>query len=400
MKITKVDIYLLDAGAQKASRRPIVCRIHTDEGIYGDGEAGVAYGSGSNAAFGMIKDLAPLIIGKDPMNVEPIWESLLKTTFWGQGGGTIVFSGISALDIALMDIKGKALGVPCYQLLGGKYRDELRCYASQLQFGWTSKIGPYGKTEDYVMITEHALSQGYDAIKIDFTMIDKNGTALPKHKVEGILDFDFMNMVDERMGAIRNSCGYNFDIIVENHCRTDAWGAIAIGELCDKYRCFAYEEVTTMLNPELHRVVREKVRTPIAAGERIYSRWGYMSFLKDYSVQLIQPDVCNCGGLSEAKKICDLAQVFDATVQVHVAGAPISTAAALHVEAAIPNFCIHEHHFRSTQEAITKLCKYDYQPVNGIYKIPDLPGLGQEISDFAIKTALAHEVIDSPGGGM
>ena len=91
MKITKVDIYLLDAGVQKASRRPIVCRVHTDECIYGDGEAGVAYGSGANAAFGMIKDLAPLIIGKDPMNVEPIWESLLKTTFWGQGAGPLSF---------------------------------------------------------------------------------------------------------------------------------------------------------------------------------------------------------------------------------------------------------------------------------------------------------------------
>jgi L-alanine-DL-glutamate epimerase-like enolase superfamily enzyme len=400
MKITKVDIYLLDAGDQRASRKPIVCRVHTDEGIYGDGEAGVAYGSGASAAFGMIKDLATLLIGKDPMNVGPAWDTLFKHTFWGQGGGTIVFSGISALDVALMDIKGKALNIPCYQLLGGKYRDELRCYASQLQFGWTSKIGPYGKVEDYIMITEHALSEGYDAIKIDFTMYDKNAARWPKEKVEGILSFDTISLIEERMAGIRNSCGYGFDIIVENHCRTDAPGAIAIGELCDKYKVFAYEEVTTMLYPEVHRMVREKVKTPIAAGERIYSRWGYMNFFKDNSIQLIQPDVCNCGGLSEAKKICDLAQIFDVTVQAHCAGAPISTAAALHLEAAIPNFCIHEHHFRSTQEALTVLCKYDYQPVNGKYHVPDLPGIGQELSDYAIKTALAHDVVDTPSVGM
>ncbi len=131
MKITQVEVYLLDAGEQSKSRKPIVCRVHTDEGIYGGGEAGVAYGSGANAAFGIIKDLAPLLIGRDPMNVEPAWETLFKSTFWGQGGGTIVFAGMSALNIALMDIKGKALNVPCYQLLGGKYRDEVRCYASQ-----------------------------------------------------------------------------------------------------------------------------------------------------------------------------------------------------------------------------------------------------------------------------
>ncbi|MBU0992395.1 MAG: mandelate racemase/muconate lactonizing enzyme family protein [Proteobacteria bacterium] len=392
MKITKVDIYLLDAGDQRHARKPIVCRVHTDQGIYGDGEAGVAYGAGANAAFGMIRDLADLIIGDDPMDIDPVWEKLFKTTFWGQGGGAIVFSGISALNIALMDIKGKALNIPCYQLLGGKFRNELRCYASQLQFGWTSKSGPYGKTKDYVMITEHALSEGYDAVKIDFTSVGRDGTPLPHEQFHGILSHDTINLVEERMRAIRDALGYNFDLIVENHCRTDASSAIAIGQLCDEFKVFAYEEVTTMLNPSMHRVVREKVNTPIAAGERIYSRWGYINFFRDNSVQLIQPDVCNCGGLSEAKKICDLAQVFDVTVQAHVAGAPISTAGALQLEAAIPNFCIHEHHFRSTQEAISVLCKYDWQPVNGKYQIPDLPGLGQEISDFAIKTALAHHV--------
>lgn len=130
MKITQVDVCMLDAGAQKASWRPICCRIYTDEGIYyGDGEAGVAYGVGATAAFGIVQDLAVYIIGKDPMKTEAIWEDLFKTTFWGQGGGTIVFSGLSAIDIALMDIKGKALGVPVYQILGGKTRDELRAYA-------------------------------------------------------------------------------------------------------------------------------------------------------------------------------------------------------------------------------------------------------------------------------
>lgn len=400
MKINKVDVYMLDATTQRASRRPIICRITTDEGIYGDGEAGIALGTGAPAAFGMVQDLSRLIIGMDPLNIEQIWNRLFKSSFWGMGGGPIVFAGISAIDIALLDIKGKALGVPIYQLLGGKFRDELRTYASQLQFGWTSRIGPFGKAEDYVMIVQHALSEGYDAVKIDFTQIGVDGERLPKSTAEGILSRQMMKMIDERLSLIRKECGYDFDMIVENHCRTDAISAVMIGELCDKYGVFALEEPVIPLNPDMHKVVREKIKTPIASGERIFGRWSFMNFFKENAIQLAQPDICNCGGLSEGKKICDLASIFDVTVQAHCAGSPISTAAALHLEAAIPNFCIHEHHFRSTQEALTVLCKYDYQPKNGKYKVPDLPGLGQEMSQRAIDTALMHVVVDTYVKGL
>jgi L-alanine-DL-glutamate epimerase-like enolase superfamily enzyme len=400
MKITKIDVYMLDASEQRGHRKPVIARIHTDEGIYGDGEAGIALGTGATGAFGMVQDLAALIIGMDPMNVEPLWERLMKASFWGQGGGAIVFAGISALDIALLDIKGKALGVPVYQLLGGKYRSELRTYASQLQFGWTTKIGPYGSPEDYVMITQHALSEGYDAVKIDFTQIAPDGTRIPKREVEGIPARQYIAMIESRMEAIRRECGYDFDLIVENHCRTDAVSAVIVGELCDKYKAFAYEEPTTPLNPDMHKYVHEKIRTPIASGERIFSRWGFMNYFKENAVQLIQPDICNCGGLSEAKRICEMATCFDVTVQAHCAGSPISTAAALQLEAAISNFCIHEHHFRSTQPALTALCKYDYQPYGGKYTVPELPGLGQEMSPFAMENAIMHVTVDTYAKGL
>lgn len=393
MKITKVDVYLLDAGTQRASRRPVVCRIQTDEGIYGDGEAGIAYGVGSLAAFSMVQDLCRLIIGKDPFQVEAIWEQLFRNSFWLQGGGAIEFAGLSAIDIALMDIKGKALGVPVYELIGGKHQDKLRCYASQLQFGWTSEMGPYGKKEDYVRIVKHAMSEGYDAVKIDFTMFDRDAKSIHTSRCTGLIDRDFFDMIEERLVAIREQCG-NIDIIVENHCRTDINAALRIGELCDKYEIYAYEESVTPLNIGLHKTLRQKLRTPLADGERIYSRWGYVNFFKDNSIQLIQPDACNCGGITETKKVCDMAHAFDIVVQVHVAGGPISTAASLQIEAAIPNFCIHEHHFRSTQKDIAVLGKYDYQPENGYYAVPDLPGIGQEISEYAIKTALQKTTVE------
>jgi len=398
MKITKVDVYMLDAGEQRNSRRPICCRIHTDEGIYGDGEAGIAFDYSAPAGIGMIKDLSRLIIGEDPMRIDYIWEKLLKYSFWGQGAGPVLYSGMSAIDIALTDIKGKALHIPCYELLGGKFRSELRCYASQLQFGWTTMIGPFGKKEDYVKVTKHAMSEGYDAVKIDFTMYDRDGKYIPRlvngnATCEGFISRDFYKMVEERLEAIREECP-DVDIIVENHGRTDTTSAIRLGQLCDKYDCYAYEEPTMLQNVDFQREVRSRVNTPIGSGERIYTRWGFLNFFRTNSIQLVQPDACNCGGMSETKKICDMAHAFDIKAQIHCAGSPISTAAALHLSAAITNFAIYEHHFRSTQPAITVLGKYDYQPQNGIYKVPDLPGLGQELSDYAIKTALEHVTIE------
>mgnify|MGYP002309481529 CR=1 FL=1 len=394
MKITKVDVLHLKTNLKNGHWRPIVCRIYTDEGIYGDGEAALAYGESQIAAFGIVQNFAKLIIGMDPLQHEVIWDKLYRTTFWGQNGGPVIFAGISAIDIALWDIKGKYYKAPVYQLLGGKCRDELRCYASQLQFGWTTKIGPWGSDKEYVDIVRHAVSEGYDAVKIDFTTYDENAKKIPHLSKEGFPDRSLYKRIESRMAAIREEFP-DIDIIVENHCQTDLTSAIRIGELCDKYDMMAYEEPVTMLNPDMMKELRQRIRTPLAAGERIYSRWGYYNFLKNNSIQLIQPDACNCGGITELKKIADMAHVFDARVQVHVAGAVITNAASIQLEAAIPNFGIHEHHFRTTQECINKLGKYDMQPVNGKYIIPDRPGLGQELSDFAIETALMHtEVTD------
>ena len=237
-------------------------------------------------------------------------------------------------------------------------------------------------------------------MKIDFTQIGPDATHLPKSECEGIPTRKFIDMVEARMKAVRDNCGWDFDMIVENHCRTDAISAVIIGELCDKYKAMALEEPTIPMNPMMHKAVHDKIKTPIASGERIFGRWHYMNNFMENNVQLLQPDVCNCGGLTEAKKICDMGQVFDVTVQAHCAGSPISTAAALHLEAAIPNFCIHEHHFRSTQPSLTVLCKYDYQPERGVYTVPELPGLGQEMSQFGMDTALMHVVVDRDERGL
>ena len=397
MKITKIDIFMEDLPVEqfkKGTWCPILCRVYTDEGIYGDGEAALAYGNAQNAAFGMVKDLAKLVIGMDPLDNEVIWDKLYKSTFWGQNGGPVVFAGISALDIALWDIKGKAFNVPVYKLLGGKRRDNLRCYASQLQFGWSDHGEVMASTEDYVNVCKKAVDEGYDAVKIDFFTFDRDGRAFDKmEEMQRLLKPYYVQLVEERVAACREAVGPNVDIIMENHSRPDAQSAIQLGRAVQKYNIFYFEEPNTP-TPKMNKFISDRLDMPIAQGERIYTRWQYAPYFENNSVQVIQPDMGNTGGITETKKICDMAYVYDVSVQIHVCAGPISTAAALHMECAIPNFVIHEHHRNCLYEANRKLAIYDYQPVNGKYKVPDLPGLGNEHSEYALTHYSAKETIE------
>lgn len=395
MKITSIDIIDVANEFQSAVNkwRPIVVRINTDEGISGYGEVGLAYGVGASAGFGMAKDLARIVVGMDPLKNEAIWDKMQKKTFWGQGGGTVVSAGMSGIDIALWDIKGKALKVPIYQLLGGKTRNKIRTYASQLQFGWgvgkdkSMLIEP----KQYADIALAAVAEGYDAIKVDPIGMDEKGNWNQKD-LTGVLSAKTLSLAYNRLKAMREAVGCDVDIIVEMHSFTDTTAAIQFGRIIEDLGVFYYEEPVMPLNPKQMKKIADNVRIPIAAGERIYTRWGYRPFFEDGSLDVIQPDIGLCAGLTETKKVCDMAHVYDVTVQIHVCGGPIATAAALHIEAAIPNFIIHELHRYALLDANTKTCKYNYMPKNGMYEVPELPGLGQELTEETIRASVVETV--------
>ena len=389
MKITKVTVmhvHNIKTDPAEAGQRPILLRIDTDEGIYGVGEVGMAYGTGGTAAVGVVQDYAAKIIGMNPMDTERIWEKLLKTTFWGQGGGTVIFGGMSGIDIALWDIKGKALGVPVYQLLGGKCRDDLRTYASQIQLAWAPKREICKLPEDFAKQARIAVEDGYDAIKVDVLQFDEEGVS-GGYWLEGPLRQKVIRVGVSRVAAIRDAVGPDVDILIENHGHTDTVAGIQFAKAIEPYNIFFYEELNSPLNPAMSKVAREKINIPIAAGERIYTRWGYVPFFEDHSVDVIQPDLGICGGITECKKICDMAHAYDITCQVHVAGTGVAGAASLHVETAIPNFCIHEHHQKALMKEYIELCEYNYQPVNGRFHVPELPGIGQDLTDTVYKNS-------------
>lgn len=392
MKISSVDLLKLKTeGAGPV--RPIICKINTDEGIYGLGEAGVAIVTGAYGAYELLKDYAKRLIGMNPLHHEVIWEKLYKDTFWAQGNGAIIMAAISAVDTALWDIKGKKYGVPVYELLGGKQRDKLRTYASQLQFGWgLTEYDRRGCIEKYEAACRTAKEQGYTAVKVNFFEQRKTGPNVNYLDTTGFLSAEIMHTAEERIAKTREIMGPDADIILENHAMTDANSAIQFAKMAEKYHIMFLEEPATPLNHKVFEKIASKTSIPLATGERTFTRWGFRPLIESGCISVAQPDIGNCGGITECKKICDMAHVYDIGIQTHVCSSPISVAVSLQLEAAIPNFVIHEHHAGNTLPGITCLGKYDYQPKDGYFDVPELPGIGQDLSDYAISTAVSETV--------
>ena len=385
MKVSSVEIIVTQT-EEFPSWHPVIVRVNPDEGISGLGEVGLAYGTGYAAGAAMAKNLAEnFIIGADPMKIERTWEAMFRSSFWGLGGGPVVYGGMSGFDIAFWDIKGKALKQPIYQLLGGKTNDRLRAYASQMQFGWgpTKPVLAATKPEEYAEETRSALAEGYDAVKVNPLSINENGKRVWEHLK--IIPNDLMKLIYARMKAIREAAGPNVDIILETHSMLSGTAAIQVGRALYELDIMYHEETNAPLNPEVMKKVAQNSKIPLASGERIYTRWGFRPFIEGQILSVVQPDLCLVGGITEGKKIADYANVYDITVQVHTCGSPITTAAALHLETVIPNFIIHEHNWQAIKDYNTRLCQQDYQPVKGYYSVPQLPGLGLDLNEEAIK---------------
>ena len=194
-----------------------------------------------------------------------------------------------------------------------------------------------------------------------------------------------MRLFGNRLRAIRDAVGEDVDIIFESHSLMGAASAIQMGRIVEEVGCMFYEEPVNYLNSAVHKKVADNVNVPIAGGERLYHRWDARPYFEDQSIDVLQPDIGLCGGFTEAKKVCDYADVYDIRIQAHVCGGPVATAASLHLETAIPNFLIHEHHTYAIKDWNRELCLQDPQPIKGFFQVTETPGIGIELNDAVVK---------------
>jgi len=374
MKIVEVEIFDVKLRPTDATNwNPVIVRIKTDEGVDGVGEVALAYGVGSAAGFGMVRNLAEkFLIGADPFRIEQLWDTMYRKTFWGQGGGPVVFGGMSAIDEALWDIKGKALGVPVYELLGGKCWDKLRVYANAWYQGCNSP-------ESYAEAALKVVADGYTAMKFDPFAVRPDGVwDYPKRA----LSRERADLAFRRVKAVREAVGPDVDILIEVHGNLGTTSAIKMGKRLEALDPFFYEEPVDALNVDCMRKVSENVDIPIAAGERLYTRYGFRQYIEHQVIDILQPDVGLAGGISETKKIATYAETYNLHVQPHNCAGPIATAAAVQVDACIPNFIIQELFPYRTSD-FYRLVKEDLdtKAVKGYLEVPTAPGLGVEVDD-------------------
>jgi galactonate dehydratase len=349
MRITDVKTYLMHANVTDSSgwraRNWLFIKIFTDEGIYGVGE-----GSGwPRVVETAIHDLKPLLIGEDPFRIEQLWQKLF-VAMMGHGMTGVVGGGaLAAIDMALWDIKGKALGVPVYELLGGKLRDSVRLYAHA-----------------------HTPERAQELVDRGFGAFKTGGVTDPLAKIE----------------AMRAALGPDIDLMVDIH--GPPWlttaDAIRMGQALEEFDLLFYEDPVAPENIEAIARVSAAVNLPIAAGERHAHIWGVRELIEREVIDVVQPDTGRAGGLMQMKKIAAMAEAHYITFAPHDGSlGPVAEMAAVHLCATLPNFLILEH----LEDDVPQ--RYEVmqpQPtiVNGFMQVPDAPGLGIDI----VEEAIAH----------
>ncbi|MBQ7651698.1 MAG: galactonate dehydratase [Victivallales bacterium] len=360
MKITKLELF-------KVAPRWLFLKTSTDEGICGWGEP-VIEGKAATVAAA-VEELSPLLIGRDPFAIEDIFQTLYRGGFYR--GGPILSSAISGIEQTLWDIKGKALNVPVYELLGGAVRDRIQVYC------WVGGDRP----SDTTAAALEKSKQGYSAIKM-------NGTP----EIDYIDNWAKVEAAVQRVAGIRDALGPNFGIAVDFHGRVhQAMARVLMHEL-EPYHLMFIEEPVLIDNIEAFAELRRHTSTPIATGERNFLRWGFKDILTKGIADIIQPDLCHAGGIFEVRKIAAMAECFDVAVAPHCPLGPIAFAASLQLDYCTPNAVIQEQSLGIHYNQGADLLDYLEDPKvfgykDGYVYRNSLPGLGIAVNENKVREA-------------
>jgi galactonate dehydratase len=375
VKITSVTTRVVNAEL----RNWVFVRVETDQsGLYGWGEATLEWKT--RAVAGAVEDLAPLLLGRDPRDIEQLVRVMKKQSFWRLG--VIGMSAVSGIELALWDILGKSLGVPVWRLLGGKVRDRVKVY-THLGLGDMRAVYETLDAEPLVQRAREVADKGYRAFKAVFIPYTNYTASLPE-----------IDKVARMMEALREAVGPSIDIMIDFHGRTASVAAALayIEALAPGHPLFIEEPLPPGDTPGLSAVAA-KSRVPIATGERLVDRFEFDDIFRSRAVDIVQPDICHVGGLMEAKKIAAMAEAASVGVAPHNPLGPIAGVAALHFAVSTPNHVIQEEmvgavpwYFDVVQGPI--------RMVDGHWQIPELPGLGIEVNEAeCVRYPFQQEVI-------
>jgi len=346
-------------------RNWIFVKVETDQpGLYGWGEATLEWKT--KGVVGAIEDLAVLLIGLDPRRTEHIWQVMHRQYFWR--GGITNYTAMSGIDQALWDIKGKDLGKPVCELLGGPVRDTLRFYD---HLGGGTLEGMYKTAEpaEFAERIKASIERGFTAVK-----------AMPIPVAEYIESASTLKHAARCVEAMRNAAGDGIDIMLDLHARTTPAAAIQFGRLLVDYNLYWYEEPCWPEHVDALVEVARALPFPIATGERLVGRWEFRELFEKRACAIVQPDVTHCGGISEARRIAAMAETYSISVACHNPQGPVSTAASTHIGFATPNYLIQEM-VRADVPWRNDVVDEPIPLEAGMCQAPTRPGLGIEINE-------------------
>jgi galactonate dehydratase len=350
LKITRLETFLVKP-------RWLFLKVHTNAGIVGLGEP-ILEGRAKTCAEA-VKEIEPYLVGKDPRQVVHHWQAIYRHAFYR--GGPILTSALSGIDQALWDIKGKALGVPVYELLGGPTRQRVRVYA-------------HARTPERV---KEDLARGFTAFK---TGVAKRR---PARYVESPAAVHY---AAERFAALRKLIGDDNDLAIDFHGAISPALAKVLIKALEPHEPMFIEEPINAQNHDVMAEIARGTHLPIATGERVFTKWGFREVLEKKAATILQPDLCHAGGITEVRLIAGMAEAYYAAIAPHNPLGPISLAAGVQLAAAIPNFLC--------QEQVTLGEGYLKQPFRlrqGYVDLPTGPGLGIELDEEALAGKIDHE---------
>jgi galactonate dehydratase len=370
MKITAIETFPVFNGA----RNNLFVTVDTDEGISGVGESGL---SGRElAVIGAIDHFRPLLLGEDATRIEHIWQLLFRGGFFP--ANRVLCSAISAIDIALWDIQGKALGVPIYRLLGGLARDKVVCYPhAQVP----------GDSEDVEGLVENCrrhVAEGWKFLRWGLPQ-QSGGVLEPRLAVRTAL---------KQLDAVRTAVGDDIELCLDVHTRLDLPDAVRLCRASEAYRPFFMEDPLRSENPNLYHRLRQQTAVPIAAGEQWASKWEFREAIEDDLIDYCRVDLCIVGGLTEARKVAGWCETHSIKLATHNPLGPVSTAACLQINLACSNVGVQEQP-RRPGTWLTDVVPVQVEWQDGYLLPPTRPGLGIEFDREAARRS-PFQMTESP----